>query len=117
MRTGPILNVFPARWPWLLSGLVALALAGCITLGKDFPQDAVDLIKPGTTTLEEVRKIFGNPIRTGTEDGKVVWTYLRYHANIVGDFDGKDLIVKFDDQNKVLGVSFNSTEVGRPLKR
>jgi len=117
MRRPMTRPAFRDRRSWLLSVLVAIALAGCITVGKEFPQDAVDLIKPGTTTLAEVRKIFGNPLRTGTEDGKVVWTYLRYHANIAGDFDGKDLIVKFDDQNKVVGLAFNSTEVGRQLKR
>jgi outer membrane protein assembly factor BamE (lipoprotein component of BamABCDE complex) len=96
---------------------LALALSGCITVGNEFPQDAVDVVKPGTTTLDEIRKIFGNPMRTGLDEGKVTWTYLRYHANILGDFDGKDLIVKFDDQNRVHSLSFNSTDVGRPLKR
>lgn len=96
---------------------LALALSGCITVGNDFPQDAVDLIKPGTTTLDDVHKIFGTPMRTGIEDGKLTWTFLRYHANIAGDFSGKDLIVKFDDQNKVVSVSFNSTDVGRQIKR
>ena len=109
------------RFPTLTAALVAaglaLALSGCITIGHDFPQDAVDVVKPGTTTVDEIRKIFGNPMRTGVEEGKITWTYLRYHANILGDFDGKDLIVKFDDQNKVVSLSYNSTDVGRPLKR
>ncbi len=96
---------------------VIVALAGCVTVGREFRSESVDLIKPGVTTLDEVRKMIGDPVRTGTEDGKIVWTYMRYHANIVGDFDGKDLILKFDDQNKVLGMSFNSTDVGRALKR
>jgi len=102
---------------WMLPCLTAVALAGCITIGTDFQKDAVDLIKPGATTLDEVRKMLGNPLRTGVEDGKVVWTYMRYHANVLGDFDGKDLVVKFDDQNKVVNLAFNSTDVGRQLKR
>ena len=90
-------------------------LAGCVTIGTDFPLSAIESIKPGTTTLDEVRKLMGNPVRTGSEDGKLTWTYLRYHANIVGDFDGKDLIVKFDTQNKVVSLSYNSTDVARPV--
>jgi outer membrane protein assembly factor BamE (lipoprotein component of BamABCDE complex) len=101
----------------VLSVVLAGALAACITIGNDYPETAVDIIKPGTTTLDDVRKIFGNPVRTGLDDGKVTWTYMRYHANIAGDFDGKDLIVKFDDQNRVLSISYSSTDVAKPLKR
>jgi outer membrane protein assembly factor BamE (lipoprotein component of BamABCDE complex) len=101
----------------LVAAGLALALSGCITIGNDFPHAAVDTIQPGTTTQEDIRKIFGNPMRTGIDDGKLTWTYLRYHANIAGDFEGKDLIVKFDDQNKVVSISFNSTDTGRQLKR
>lgn len=56
-------------------------------------------------------------MRTGTEDDKVTWTYLRYHANIAGKFEGKDLFMKFDDQNRVVSVSFSSTAIERPVKR
>jgi len=97
--------------------LLVPALAGCITVGKEFSQDAVDALKPGTTTMDEVQKLIGNPMRTGVEDGKVVWTYLYYRASLGGDLKGRDLVVKFDDQNKLTNISFNSTDVGRKLKR
>jgi len=105
-----------ARTALAIAGL-ALALSSCITIGNDFPQNAVSALKPGTTTLDDVRRMFGNPVRTGLDDGKLTWTYLRYHANIAGDFSGKDLVVKFDDQNKVISVSFSSTDTAQPLKR
>jgi outer membrane protein assembly factor BamE (lipoprotein component of BamABCDE complex) len=92
-------------------------LAGCITVGMEFNKNAVDLIKPGQTTLEEVRKMFGNPVRTGMDEGKLSWTYLRYRATLGGDFDGQDLVVKFDAQNKVTSFSYHSTDTGREIKR
>jgi hypothetical protein len=107
----------PRRILPLWIGLAAIVLAGCITVGHPFPKDAVDLIKPGITTLDEIRKIFGDPVRTGMDDGKLAWTYIRYHASILGDFDGEDLVIKFDPQNKVASVGFNSTDTARPIKR
>lgn len=106
-----------SRCSAVLAIVVALSAAGCVTVGKDFNSDAVSLLKPGVTTMDEVRKMLGNPVRTGTEDGKIVWTYMRYHANIVGDFDGQDLTLHFDDQNRVVSIAFNSTDTGRQLKR
>ncbi|MBI4081208.1 MAG: outer membrane protein assembly factor BamE [Candidatus Lambdaproteobacteria bacterium] len=87
-----------------------LLLAGCISVGQPFPHAAVSLIKPGTTTMDEVKKIFGNPMRVGTEDGRVTWTYLTYNANILGKAEGRDLLIKFDDQNRVLSFNYNTTD-------
>jgi hypothetical protein len=101
---------------FLIALLLAGVASGCITVGREFPQDAVAYIKVGQTTLDEIRATFGIPVRTGIEEGKVAWTYARYHANVLGDFDGKDLIIRFDDQNKVTGISFSSTDVARKLK-
>jgi hypothetical protein len=100
----------------LLPGLLVIALAGCVSVGREFPRNAVERIKPGTTTMEEVRKLFGNPIRTGIDDGKLTWTYLDYRASLGGSFDGADLLVKFDDRNRVSTFSFNSTDVERKLR-
>jgi outer membrane protein assembly factor BamE (lipoprotein component of BamABCDE complex) len=102
------------RYRWLagLVGLmVTLSLAGCITIGQDFRSEAVDLVKPGQTTDEEVLKIFGNPVRTGiADDGLREWTYARYHANIFGRFEGRDLVVKFDENGRVKTLSYNTTD-------
>jgi hypothetical protein len=100
----------------LLLGASALALVACITVGRDFPRDSVILIKPGATTQEDIRKIFGDPVRTGIDDGKLTWTYLDYRASLGGSVEGADLVVKFDDRNRVSTFSFNSTDVGRKLR-
>ncbi len=117
MRAFSVLHRFGGIWRLLVPVLLIPALAGCITVGKEFSQDAVDLLKPGTTTMDEVHKMMGNPLRTGVDDGKIVWTYAYYRASLGGDLKGRDLTVKFDDQNKLTSVAFNSTDVGRPLKR
>ena len=100
----------------LLLGFSTIALAACVSVGREFPRNAVELIKPGTTTMDEIRKVFGNPIRTGIDDGKLAWTYLDYRASLGGSFDGADLVVKFDDRNRVSTFSFHSTDVERKLR-
>jgi len=100
-----------------LSMGVSLLLAGCVTVGLEFSKDAVEQLKPGQTTLEEVLKQFGNPVRTGLDDGKLSWTYLRYRATLGGELNGHDLIVKFDAQNKLASFSYHSTETARAIKR
>lgn len=117
MQAHSVRRGFAGLWRLMLPLLLVPALAGCITVGKEFSQDAVDVLKPGTTTMEEVQKLIGNPMRTGVEDGRIVWTYLYYRASLGGALNGRDLIVKFDDQNKLTSVAYNSTDVGRKLKR
>jgi hypothetical protein len=100
----------------LLPGLLLASLAACVTLGREFPKDSVNLIKPGSTSMAEIEKIFGNPVRTGIDEGKLAWTYLNYKGSLGGSFDGADLVVKFDDRNMVSSYSFNSTDTGRRLR-
>ena len=88
---------------------VLVALSGCITVGNEFQFSAIPQIKIGTTTMSDIQQIFGNPIRTGVEEGDRVWTYIHYKANVLGDLEGRDLVVKFDGLNKVKTFSYNST--------
>ncbi len=102
-------------WPLLLGA--TLWLAGCVTVGVEFNPDAVEQIKLGATTLEEVRTLLGNPIRTGLEDGKLTWTYLRYRGSLGGKIEGHDLLVRFDAENRVVALNYSSTDAGRPIRR
>ncbi|HUJ74937.1 MAG TPA: outer membrane protein assembly factor BamE [bacterium] len=101
----------------LVIGVTALTLAGCVTVGRSFPAGAVDQINPGTTTIDEIQKLLGNPVRIGQEDGKLVWTYLEYKASLGGAFQGQDLTIKFDTQNRVVSLSYNTTDVSKQMKR
>jgi len=54
----------------LLAG-ISLFTSGCVTLGKDFPEANVSVIKIGQTTKNEIRKLFGSPWLSGINDGEL----------------------------------------------
>ena len=90
-------------------GGLMLALVGCATVGRDFPVGPVAQIEKGVTTKTDVRAMFGNPWRTGVEDGRETWTYGHYRYSLFGDAKTRDLVVRFDPDGKVASYSFNST--------
>lgn len=67
-------------------------------------------IEIGRTTRNEIVAIFGDPWRTGVEDGEVKWTYGRYRVGLFGGGRAKDLAVRFDGAGIVTSYSFNTTE-------
>lgn len=101
---------------WAVPALACvLLLAGCLTIGREFPPEVLEQIHPGRTTLEEVRALLGEPVRTGVEDGRLVWTYARYHASLFGAFEGRDLAIKFDAANRVLSYNYSTTDPAEKL--
>jgi hypothetical protein len=99
-----------------IAAVAAAALAaaafsgGCASIGSEFPAERVSEIEIGRTTRSEIVSIFGNPWRTGIEDGQVKWTYGRYRVSLFGGGRAKDLAVRFDDKGVVTSYSFNTTE-------
>lgn len=93
------------RGLWLCAALV---LAGCLTVGRDFPADQVGQIQIGKTTRDEVQRIFGEPWRTGIEDGRRTWTYGRYRYKLIGTTETRDLVIRFDPNGTVASYTFNS---------
>ncbi len=88
--------------------LVALSLptTGCMpTVGEAFPYYKVRQIEVEKTTMAEIREMFGEPWRTGLENGERTWTYGEYGVNI-----SRDLVIRYDDQNVVKSYSFSSSE-------
>ena len=83
--------------------------AGCLNVGQGFPVEPVRKIEIGTTTREDVRDMFGEPWRTGIEDGERTWTYGRYHYSLFAEAATRDLVVRFDARGVVTSYSFNST--------
>jgi hypothetical protein len=53
--------------------------------------------------------MFGQPWRTGLEDGHVTWTYARYHHSLLGETEAVDLVVRFEADGRVRSYTFNST--------
>ena len=93
----------------VLAILIA-ALAGCATVGRDFPTHNVDQIRIGETTRAEIQTMFGEPWRTGVEDGKRTWTYGKYRWSAFGDAETTDLVVRFNPDGTVSSYVFNTTE-------
>jgi outer membrane protein assembly factor BamE (lipoprotein component of BamABCDE complex) len=87
-----------------------VAFTGCFTVGHDFPVDQVSAIKIGKTTQSDIRTMFGSPWRVGMEDGQRTWTYGKYRYSAFSEARTQDLVIRFDDQGKVISFTFNSTE-------
>lgn len=83
--------------------------AGCATVGKDFATHNVDQIKVDETTRAEVQEMFGEPWRTGMEDGKRTWTYGKYRWSAFSDAETTDLVVRFNEDGTVDSYVYNST--------
>lgn len=93
----------------LVTCILALG-AGCATVGKDFATHNVDQIKVGETTRSDIQEMFGEPWRTGVEDGKRTWTYGKYRWSAFGDAETTDLVVRFNNDGSVSSYVFNTTE-------
>jgi hypothetical protein len=97
----------------LLLGLVAMLmpfLAGCATVGRDFPVGRVSDIGIRETTQDEIRAMFGSPWRVGIEDGRRTWTYGKYRYRLFGQASTQDLVIRFNERNIVVSYTFNTTE-------
>ena len=113
----PFRPVSPHRLILLLAAaLAALLLAGCITIGAEFRHQAVEQIEPGETTQQQLLGLLGNPVRTGiTDDGALEWTYAHYKGGLFARFEGRDLVIKFDDSGRVQSFSYHTTDATEKL--
>jgi len=90
-------------------GLLISLLAGCANVGRQFPVAPIGQIKIGQTSKDDLRNTFGEPWRTGVEDGKQTWTYGHYRYSAFGAAQTRDLVIYFNDQDRVTSYNFNST--------
>lgn len=90
----------------LLLIVLCLPAVGCTpTVGKAFPVYKIREIEVDKTTMAEVRQLFGEPWRTGLENGQRTWTYGEYGVNL-----SRDLVIRYDEENVVKSYSFSSSE-------
>jgi outer membrane protein assembly factor BamE (lipoprotein component of BamABCDE complex) len=89
--------------------LAAALVSACMTVGKEFPVAPVARIEVGKTTRADVERMFGEPWRTGLEDGQRTWTYGHYRYSVFGPAQTRDLVVRFDASGVVVSYTFNST--------
>jgi len=97
----------------LLTFLLASALLSCATVGRPFPETAVERIVIGRTTSAEIEEIFGPPWRTGLEDGSKTWAYGHYRYSIFAPARSRDLVIRFDDKDVVVSYSYSATVYGK----
>lgn len=94
----------------LVMALFLSSVAGCATVGHEFPAGQVSTIKIGETTQNDIRATFGNPWRTGIEDSLRTWTYGIYHYSLFDDASTEDLLIRFDKRGVVTSFVFNTTK-------
>lgn len=88
----------------LLLTLILYCSACVPSVGQPFPVDKVRQIEIGMTTKANIQQMFGEPWRTGVEDGFKTWTYGEYTVN-----QSRDLVIRFDDKERVKSYSFSSS--------
>ncbi len=89
----------------ILFAILSLPVTGCMpTMGQPFPVKQVRQIELEKTTMAQIRQMFGDPWRTGLEDGFRTWTYGEYSMKMT-----RDLVIRFDKQNVVKSYSFSSS--------
>lgn len=97
----------------ILSGgvmMMFLLTSGCATIGHEFPAGQVSTIKIGETTQNDIYTTFGNPWRTGLDNGMKTWTYGNYYYSLFSDGSTEDLVIKFDKRGVVASYVFNTSK-------
>ncbi|MDR9467956.1 outer membrane protein assembly factor BamE [Marinospirillum sp.] len=97
---------------WLTLAFILLAafiISGCASVGKPYAEHKVSEIKVGETTRQQVEEMFGPPWRTGLESGMTTWTYGHYRYSLFSDDRTSDLVVRYDENNKVDSYTYNRT--------
>lgn len=89
---------------------VFLLTSGCATIGHEFPAGQVSTIKIGETTQNDIYTTFGNPWRTGLDNGMKTWTYGNYYYSLFSDGSTEDLVIKFDKRGVVASYVFNTSK-------
>lgn len=92
----------------LILGCLVLLLAGCVSVGQEFPTPTAETIRGGITTKTELRKLFGSPTQVGIEDGDPTWTWVYVQAGGFRQTLSKELHVKFTKQDVVKSYNYTS---------
>ena len=94
---------------WLVGLLVLVGMvAGCATIGNNFPNDYASKLIIGKTTRADVEKQLGAPYRTGLDSGDPTATYMYYRMGLFTNTITKDLTVRFSDKGVVKSYTFNA---------
>ena len=93
----------------ILVGTILLP-GGCGTAGKSFNASKIGSIVNGTTTRSDIKKIFGEPFKTGIQNGQPIWVYEDHLYSIISNDSSKDLIIIFGPNGVVQSHQFMSSK-------
>jgi outer membrane protein assembly factor BamE (lipoprotein component of BamABCDE complex) len=119
------------RSPLIVSLLVSCALTGCVSVGNDSIAEATNAsvaasLHKGRTTQAEVRKLYGDPIKTsfnsaGAESWEYEFTRMQSrptnfipYVNLVhsgADGEKKSLVIYFDRNKVVQDFTMSNSKV------
>lgn len=88
--------------------ILCLALAGCMSVGRDFATAPVRNIQANLSTRDDVFTTFGEPVRRGLENGLETWTYSYQYYELLQLRDFKELHVLFNKDGTVRSYSFTA---------
>ena len=88
---------------------IILLLGGCGTVGDSFKTSNVANIANGVTTQLDVKQMFGEPFKTGVQNGQPVWVYEDHRYSILSENRSKDLIITFNSDGIVQSHQFMSS--------
>lgn len=95
----------------IATGLIAILLAACSSIGTNFDEKKVQNIHEGVTTKADLISYFGEPTtRTVVAEGKEIYGWNYTHANAFGKGSGKTLVVKILN-GKVKSYSITQTRL------
>ncbi len=94
----------------ILLWVVGMCVSSCITVGRTFRPDALDVFQIEVTTKAQIEALLGEPWRVGEEDGLETWTYGHYRYSVFGQSRTRDLVLRFDDRDVVVSYTYNVTD-------
>ncbi len=106
---GGKMHILLARF---ILALTVLLLVACGSTGKDFDPALTENIVNGKTTREEIRSMFGEPYKTGIQNGHPIWAYEYHEYGLSENNPSRQLIVVFgpDDVVKSHQKLFTGTQ-------
>lgn len=87
----------------ITASILAASIVGCVSVGKKIDRSAVEQIRVGETTKDDLIATFGTPTNQYyDENGTLAMTWMHTQGSLIpGDMHLQSLIVKFDDDNMV----------------
>jgi hypothetical protein len=96
----------------IIIGICLISLTGiaaCATIGKDFPASGIAQIMINQSKRSDMERLFGQPLRTGSDSGNPTATYMYYQFGLFSDPTIKDLTITYTPAGLVKAYSFTES--------